>query len=151
MLDEQLGHRLGVPSGGGVLDRVLDETVRAAPSRRAAAQLARVLAPELELQNLAEQMVIAIPLLACVERDQEHVRARELREHRSRVLATENRVAQLGREPPQHRGAHQEVLGLGRERRQNLVGQIVADVASAAGELPHTPVGVLEIAKPQRR
>ena len=99
VLDEQLGHRLGVPSGGGVLDRVLDETLLTAPSRRAAAQRSRVLAPELELQKLAEQMVIAIPLLACVQGDQEHVRARELRQHRSRVLAAEDRVAQLGREP----------------------------------------------------
>ena len=42
VLDEQLGHRLGVPGGGGVLDRVLDKPVRTAPSRRAAAQPVRV-------------------------------------------------------------------------------------------------------------
>ena len=95
-LDQQLGHHLRVASSGGVLDRLLREPVRATPSRRAAAQLARGLAPELELQNLAEQMVVAIPLPAGVERDQEHVRAREVRKHRSRVLAPENRVAQLG-------------------------------------------------------
>ena len=70
---------------------------------------------------------------------------------RGRVLAAEDRVAQLGREPPQHRGAHQKVPGLGRERGQNLVGQIVGDVPSAAGERPHTLIGVLEITKPQRR
>ena len=97
-LDQQLGHHLRVPSSRGVLDRLLRAPVRATPSRRAAAQLARGLAPELELQKLAEQMVVAIPLPAGVERDQEHIRVRELREHRSRVLATENRVAQLRRE-----------------------------------------------------
>ena len=150
-LDQQLGHHLCVAGSGGVLDRLLDEPVRVTPSRRAAAQLAGGLAPELELQNLAEQMVVAIPLPAGVERDQEHIRVREVRQHRSRVLASENRVAQLGCEAPQHRGAHQEVLDLRRERRQNLVGQIVADLASAACELPHSPVGVLKIAKPQRR
>ena len=150
-LDQQLGHHLRVAGSGGVLDRLLREPVRATPSRRAAAQLARGVAPELELQNLAEQMVVAIPLPAGVERDQEHVRAREVREHRNRVLAPENRVAQLGGEAPQHRGAHQEVPDVRRERRQNLVCQIVADLASAARELPHPPVGVLKIAKPQRR
>ena len=151
VLDQQLGHHLGVPSGGGVLDRVLDEPVRATPSRRAAAQLAGCLAPELELQKLAEQMVVAIPLPAGVQRDQEHVRAREVRKHRSRVLAPEDRVAQLGREPPEHRGAHQEVPGLRRERGQNLVGQIFADLPSAARERPHSLVGVPKITKPQRR
>ena len=148
VLDEHLGHRLGVPSGGGILDRVLDEPLLTAPSRRAAAQRSRVLAPELELQKLAEQMVIAIPLPACVQGDQEHVRARELREHRGRVLAAEDRVAQLGGEPIQNRGAHQEVPGLRRERAQNLIGQVVRDVPSTAGERPHTLIGVIEVAKP---
>ena len=92
-LDQQLGHHLRVASSGGVLDRLLREPVRATPRRRAAAQLARGLAPELELQNLAEQMVVAIPLPAGVERDQEHIRARKVREHRGRVLAPEDRVA----------------------------------------------------------
>ena len=96
-------------------------------------------------------MVIAVPLLACVQGDQEHVRVRELREHRGRVLAPKHRVAQLGREPVQHRGAHQKVLGLGRERAQNLIGQVVRDLPSAAGERPHTLIGVLEVAKPERR
>ena len=76
VFDEQLSHRLTVPRRGGVLDRVLDQPVRTAPRRRAAPQHRRGLAPELELQKLAEQMVIAIPLAACVQRDQEHVRAR---------------------------------------------------------------------------
>ena len=109
------------------------------------------LAPELQLQKLAEQMVIAIPLPARVQGDQEHVRVRELREHRGRVLAAENGVAQLRREPSQHRGAQQEVPGLGRERGQDLIGQVVADVPSAAGERPHPLIGVLEVTKPQRR
>ena len=151
VLDEQLGHRLGVPRGGGVLDRVLDEPVRTAPGRRAATQHRRLLAPELQLQKLAEQMVIAVPLPARVQGDQEHVRARELREHRGRVLAAEDRVAQLGREPSQHRGAQQKVPGLGRERRQNLIRQVVRDVPSAADERPHPLIGVLEVTQPQRR
>ena len=68
-LDEQLSDRPGVPSGGGVSDRVLDQPVRTAPRRRAPAQHRRVLEPELELQPLAEQMVIAVPLPACVQGD----------------------------------------------------------------------------------
>ena len=86
-LDQQLGHHVRVAGSGRVLDRLLREPVRPTPSRRAAAQLARVVAPELELQHLAEQMVVAIPLPAGVERDQKHVRAREFGEHGHRVLA----------------------------------------------------------------
>ena len=124
---------------------------RSTPGRRAPTQLGRGLAPELELQKLAEQMVIAVPLPVRVERDQEHVRARELFEHRGRVLAAEDRVAQIGREPSQHRGAQQKVPGLGCERRQHLIGQVVRDVPSAAGERPHPTIGILEVTKPQRR
>ena len=45
----------------------------------------------------------------------------------------------------------QKVLGLGRERRQNLIRQVVRDVSSAADERPHTLIGVLEVTQPQRR
>ena len=37
------------------------------------------------------------------------------------------------------------------ERGQNLIRQVVGDLPSAAGERPHTLIGVLEVAKPQRR
>ena len=93
-------------------------------------------------------MVIAIPLLACVQGDQEHVRPRELRQHRSRVLAPEDRVAQLGREPSSTEVRTRKSLVSGVERGQNLVGQVVGDVPSAPGERPHTLIGVLEVAKP---
>ena len=107
--------------------------------------------PELQLQKLAEQMVIAVPLRAGIERDKEHVRSGEPLKHRGRVLSAEDRVAQLRSEAPQHRGLHQEVTRLRRERGQNLGGQIVADMPSATGERPNTLVGVVEVAKPQRR
>ena len=96
-------------------------------------------------------MVISVPLLARAQRDQEHIRVRELSQNGCRVLATEDRVAQLGCEASQHRGAHQEIPSLGRERRQNLICQVVPKVASAAGEGPHPLIGVVEVAKPQRR
>ena len=148
-LDQQLGDQIWVAGSGSVLDRLLREPVRVTPRRRAAAELASGVAPELELKNLAEEVVVAIPLAAIVERDEEHVRVREVGEHRNRVLAAENRVAQCRREAPQHRRAHQEVLDLRRERRQNLVGQIFPNLAGAARELPHSPVGVPQIPKPQ--
>ena len=44
-----------------------------------------------------------------------------------------------------------KVPGLGRERRQNLIGQVVADVPSAADERPYPLIGVLEVTQPQRR
>ena len=41
--------------------------------------------------------------------------------------------------------------GPGRERGRHLVAQIVADLARTAYESPHTCVGAIEIAQPQRR
>ncbi len=149
VLDQQVGDHIGILGGSGVLDRFVHEPVRVTPSRRAAAELAGGVAPELDLKNLAEEVVVAIPLAAIVERDQEHVRVREVGKHRNRVLAPQNRVAQLRREAPKHRRAHQEVLDLRRERRQNLVGQIFPNLAGAARELPHSLVGVPQIPKPQ--
>ena len=148
-LDQQLGHQVWVAGSSRVLDRLLHEPVRATPSRRAAAELAGGVAPELELKHLAEQVVVAIPLAAIVERNEEHVRVREVRKHRNRVLAPQNCVAQLRREAPEHRRPHQEVLDLRCKRRQNLVGQIFPNLEGAARELPHSPVGVSQIPKPQ--
>ena len=64
VFEQQLGHRLGVPGGVCVLDRLLHQTVLSAPRARAPAQHRRGLAPELQPQKLAEQMVIAVPLPA---------------------------------------------------------------------------------------
>ena len=75
----------------------------------------------------------------------------EVREHVGRVVAAENGVAQLRSEPSQHRSAQQKVSGVGRERRQDLVGQVVADVPSAADERLDPLIGVLEVTQPQRR
>ncbi len=73
MLDEQLGHQFGFPSGGGVLDRVLDVSVGTAPSHRAASNRVSFLGPQLQPQKLAEQMVVAIPLPSGVRGNQEHI------------------------------------------------------------------------------
>ena len=69
---------------------------------------------------------------------------RDLREQHGRVLAAEDGVAQLGREAPQGRRAHQEVPGLRRQRGENLVSQVVGDVSIAPREGPHTLVLVVD-------
>ena len=148
-LDQQVGDHIGILSGSGVLDRFLHEPLRATPGRRAAAELACCLGAELELQDLSEQMVVAIPLAAIVQRDEEHVRVREVGKHRKRVLAPQNGVAQLRREAPEHRCTHQEVLDLRRKCRQNLFGQIFPNLAGTAREFPYSLVGVPQIPEPQ--
>ena len=47
VLDEQLGHQFGVPTGGGILDRVLDVPMGTAPSDRAASNGVSFLGPQL--------------------------------------------------------------------------------------------------------
>ena len=151
-LDQQLSDHLCVPGSRGILDRLLREPVRATPGRRAAAQLARARRARARAavprrtdggSDTTPRARRARPGTCSIERVR---RARATESSRPRTASHNSGVKR-----PSTDVAHQEVLDLGRERRQNLVGQILADLASAAGELPHARVGVPKIAKPERR
>src|SRR6201999_3749012 len=66
-------------------------------------------APQLGAQHLAEERVEAEPLVAAVERGEEHVGTRELAELRRRAAAPERRVAEVAAEAVEDRGAAEEV------------------------------------------
>src|SRR5438045_1066146 len=69
----------------------------------------RLPAPELVSQQLAEQVVVAVPLMPWVEGDQEVIHALDPVEHRPAVAHARNRVAQIRAEPVEHARVKKEV------------------------------------------
>ena len=150
VLDEQVGHRLGISAAAAYSMASstcpCDDTM---PPHGAVARC--VLAPELELQKLAEQMVIAIPLAATsrgtrnmFERASSASTAAE--SSRPRTASHSSGVKRVSTEL---RSRKSRVSGASAARTSSV--QIVADVARAAGKCLHALVGVVELAEPQRR
>jgi hypothetical protein len=79
-------------------------------------------------------MVVAVPLAASVERDEEQVRSVDLLEHSSRVCALENIVTYSSRQAIEHRSPNQEFPELVGKRSKSLVVQVVGDQAVVPGE-----------------
>ena len=80
LVAEDLGDQRGVADGRRVLERVVEPAVLATPLARRRVQPrrgSRLDGRELELQQLAEEVVVAIPLAVGVERDEEAVLALE--------------------------------------------------------------------------
>ncbi len=67
---------------------------------------------ELGSEEFAEEVVVAVPLAAIVERDDERVRARKGPERIGGVVGAEHRVAEGRRHPVEDRCAEQERLRL---------------------------------------
>ena len=89
---------------------------------------------ELVPQQLAEQVVVAVPLALPVEWHHEAVGALERRERGRGPRGLEHRVAQAAAHPVQHRGVHEEP-GLGfRQARQELVAEVLRHEPVFAGE-----------------
>ena len=86
----------------------------------------RFTSPQLGAQQIPEQVVIAVPLVPPVQRDQQQVGPLEGHQHRARPCGAEHRVAQRPAHPLQHRGPGQErhlVLGQpGQQLRPQVIG-----------------------------
>ncbi len=91
-------------------------------------------AAQLGAQHLAEERVEAEPLVAAVERGEQHVRARELAQLRRRAAALEDRVAEVAAQPVEDRGAAQEVELAAADRLEEFFPDVVDDEAVVAGE-----------------
>ena len=81
VLEQHLSHDAVVACGIGVLERLLDEPFGAIPRGRPAVEpehSGRIRAQELHPEQLAEEVVVAVPPAAPVERHEEEVRPREL-------------------------------------------------------------------------
>ena len=118
---DQPGGPVGVPGGLGMIDRALGQPVGLIPCRRPDMQLGDQLglaSLELGLEQAAEQVVVAIPLLLLVQGDQQQVRPGQRRQPSAEPVRVQDRVAQRPTHAVQHRRPRQEP-----HHRLRLVGQ----------------------------
>ena len=107
-------------------------------------------APQLGVQELAEQRVIAVPLTAAVDRRQQHAGAGELRQPPVAVGAVGQRVREIAVELARDRRPQYEGAVVRGQERHHLGDQVVADRAVVAGELVDEASGIRMVAQRQR-
>ena len=105
---------------------------------------------ELRSEEVAEQVVVAVPLAAIVERDDERIRAREGLERIGRVVRAEHRIAQGWRHPVEDRRPEQERLEIVRLALQHLFQEVVGDLLLIAGQTGSPRGGIVTVSQRQR-
>ena len=85
-------------------------------------------------EHVREQLVVAIPLSAIVERYQEEVGSLELDQHLGGPLPASGCVAERPRHRVEDRRLEQELVSLLVERVENHLGQVVDDVTAGAAK-----------------
>ena len=134
-----VARRLGVPDGLGRL-AVPGEPLRGPPVQHR--HFFRSPAPQLQPQQIREQVVVAEPGPPGVERYHERVRVLQVQQDRFRARAAGQQVGQLAVDPVEQRGAQQQILDVGRLAVQHLGQQVLSDGAVAAGKLRHEPLRI---------
>ena len=86
-----------------------------------------VAAAQLGQKVIPKKVVVSVPLLAVVERDEEQVRAGEVVQARAGVLPLHDAVAQRSAEPLEGRCIEQEAEVVAREAAENLGPDVIAD------------------------
>ena len=131
------GHGIDVFGGDGVFQRLFGLVVAQAPGGRAAAQhrdQAGFQAVQLGEQHVAEQVVVAVPLAAAVQRHQQQAGPGQLGQRRGRAALIQHRLAQRPAHPLQHRGPGHEHPLRRRDPGQELRLQIRTDPPVRAAE-----------------
>ena len=100
-------------------------------------------------QDVGEQMVVAPPLPAVIERHQEKPGAFELDELRGRAGSARHRVAERPVEPLEDGRLQQEVADGIALARQHLVGEVVDDEAVVTGEPGHDRARIVPVLQRQ--
>ncbi len=90
-------------------------------------------------EQVGEQVVVAPPAAHLVQRQQEQAGPLDRLQHRLAIGAAGDGVAQLSRQPLQHRCLQQEPAHLVLLAVQHLPGQVVQDVTVAAAKRGHEP------------
>ena len=106
---------------------------------------------KLVAEELAEEVVVAIPLALRVERDEEEVRALELAQHQHRAGPGGHGVAEWGTEALEHGRLEQEAPHVLGKAGEYLCAQVVDNVPVVAREGLDELVCVLASPKGQRR
>ena len=113
-------------------------------------QQLRVAPLELRTEEIAEQMVVAIPLAVIVERDDEGIGTREVLKRSSRVVYAEHCIAQGRRHVIEDRRPEQETLEMVRLAVQHLFHEVVGDLLLIAGQTGSPHGGIVTAAQRQR-
>ena len=154
MVGEQAGGQVPVPGGLSVADRLHRESVPGEPPGGHLVQrgdLARVGAPQLPLQQVGEQLVVAEPGPGRVQRHDERVRLLQILQDPLAARPSRQRVGQRAGHPLQHAGPQQQPPHLLALPLQHLGQQVLGHRPLAAGELGREPVLVVVPGQRQRR
>ena len=111
----------------------------------------RVEPPQLETQQIGEQVVVAEPRPPDIQRGHERAGVLELLQHSLGSRAAGQEVGQRAADALQHGRTQQEIADLGRLALEHLGQQVPRDRALAAGELAHEPLGIGMLGERDRR
>ena len=104
-----------------------------APARRcSSATSVGVLVEQVRAEDVGEQVVVAVPLPPVVERDDEEVGALERHQGRLAAVASRDGVAERPGESLEDRRPQQELADVRRLAGEDLLAEIVHDVAVVA-------------------
>jgi hypothetical protein len=135
-------------------ERLVRRSVQLAPTRRpppVQGEQLRVATIELPPQEIAEQMVVAVPLAVIVDRHDEGVRPSEGLERRGRVGRAEHRIAQGRRHALEDRCPEQEALEMLGLALQHLLQQVVGGLGLIARQSSGPGAGIVTAAQRERR
>ena len=134
--EHEPGHPIPVPGPLGVPDGRLRQTVRLVPGRRPGVELGdhlRLPPHQLGVEQLPEEVVVAVPLAPSVERDHQQVAALQTIEHAAGLPAAHGGVAEGTAEPVEDRAAGEERHVGPRDAVEELRTQVVGDEAVIPG------------------
>jgi hypothetical protein len=142
-----------VARGRGVPDRLIDQPVMLTPGGGPPVEFGDKVGLGLHqsgTEEIAEQMMEAVPAALLVQGNQEQVGPLEVLQHVLAIGAFGDRAAQWTTQPLQDGGSEQELpdpVGLSLE---HLLAQVVEDVAMGSGEGVQKSVGFRVVAQGQR-
>ena len=145
LLDDP-GRPQHLPGRGRVADGVFGHSVLGVPGRGVAVKLRQasgLFLLQAGAEQVGEQVVVAPPAAQLVQRDRRQARPFGLLEQRLAALAAGDGVAQRAAEPLQHGRLEQERAQLLVLPLEHLFGQVVQDIAVAAGERGHEGGGIV--------
>ena len=130
----------------GMADGLICLAVHCQPIARPAMQrphpVSRRSLPEPGIQQLAKQVVVAIPLRILVEGDEEQVRRVGLFQQAIAMGAPGHGLAQLPAQAGEDRGLEKEIPDVGRLPVEHLLREVGQDVAVAAAEAGNESRGI---------
>ena len=151
---DEVRRAVEVLAGQSVPDRLRRLAALLVPAARPSMQLGnqlRLLIDQTGPQHVREQVVVAVPPAVVVERDQEEVPPVEGLQGRLPALLPGNGITQRTGEPVQDGGLDQERLDLVGLTLQDLLGQVVDDIAIVSREPGDEACHVLALLHGERR